>query len=378
MKSEKQKTEGKSLIPSWLLFLLFVIFLTTLGLVILISAGSAKEDSLVFFKKQATWLVIATVIGTAAAFINLNLLRKYALHFGVFSVLTLIAVAIPHIGKVVNGARRWIEVGPITFQPSDIGKIALVVLLAWYLQNNQRYMKTFLKGFLYPMTIAGFFFLLIIIEPDFGTATLCAIVSLSMIFLAGTKFLYIIAIFILGVAGILTLVYFDPVRWARLTSYLDLENNKLDGAYQLYQAILGFGAGGVDGAGLGQGRQQQFFLPEAHTDFIFAIVGEELGLVFTLLVVAAFFAMFLIVVSRLKKAPNIFELYIAAGSMLMITLQSIFNMGVVTGMFPTKGISLPFLSYGGSNLVAMSVFAGLLVNCLRSWNKPIKIKATLL
>lgn len=378
MKSEKQKTEGKSPIPSWLLFLLFVIFLTTLGLVILISAGSAKEDSLVFFKKQATWLVIATIIGTAAAFINLNLLKKYALHFGVFSVLTLIAVAIPHIGKVVNGARRWIEIGPVTFQPSDIGKIALVVLLAWYLQNNQRYMKTFLKGFVYPMTIAGFFFLLIIIEPDFGTATLCAIVSLSMIFLAGTKFLYIIAIFIFGVAGILTLVYFDPVRWARLTSYLDLENNKLDGAYQLYQAILGFGAGGVDGAGLGQGRQQQFFLPEAHTDFIFAIVGEELGLVFTLLVVAAFFAMFLIVVSRLKKAPNIFELYIAAGSMLMITLQSIFNMGVVTGMFPTKGISLPFLSYGGSNLVAMFVFAGLLVNCLRSWNKPIKIKATLL
>ena len=156
---------------------------------------------------------------------------------------------------------------------------------------------------------------------------------------------------------------------------MDVENTKLEGSYQLYQAILGFGSGGIDGAGIGQGRQQLSFLPEAHTDFIFAIVGEELGLFVTVLVVLMFAAIFATTMLSLKNAKNKFELYMASGACFMITFQAIFNMCVVTGLMPTKGISLPFISYGGSNLVVMFVFVGILLNCFRTWREPTQIRA---
>jgi len=377
MQSRQVKTENSlSLIRSWLVLLIPVIFLSSLGLIILISAGSSRGDTLVFFKKQCIWLCVAFVFGLVSCFISLNFLKKIAWILAGFSLSLLVLVLIPGIGKTVNGARRWIEVGPITIQPSDIAKIALVICLATYLQNNQRKIKTFVQGLVFPLMIIGAFAGLILKEPDFGTATLCIVVGFSLLYLAGVRLIFIAPFAALAALGVSILVYFDPVRLARFLSFLDVEGNKSSGTYQLYQAILAFGAGGVSGAGLGQGRQQLSFLPEAHTDFIFAVVGEELGLILTLCVVAAFFIIFLVAILKIRNAPNMFEFCIAIGSMLMITFQAVFNMGVVTGLFPTKGISLPYLSYGGSNLVAMFVFTGLLINCIRSWEKPIQIKAS--
>jgi len=377
MQDRQAKTENSlSLIRSWLVLLMPVIFLSSLGLIILISAGSSRGDTLVYFRKQCIWLGVAFVFGMIACFVNLNFLKRFAWILAGGSLSLLVLVLIPSIGKTVNGARRWIEIGPMTIQPSDIAKIALVICLATYLHDNQRKIKTFWRGLMFPLMIIGAFAALILKEPDFGTATLCIVVGFSLLYLAGVRLDFIAPFATLAVIGISVLVYFDPVRLARFLSFLDVEGNKSAGTYQLYQAILAFGAGGVSGAGLGQGRQQLSFLPEAHTDFIFAVVGEELGLILTLCVVAAFFLIFLVAILKIRNAPNLFEFSIAIGCMLMIVFQAVFNMGVVTGILPTKGISLPYLSYGGSNLVAMFVFTGLLINCIRSWEKPIKIKAS--
>ena len=166
-------------------------------------------------------------------------------------------------------------------------------------------------------------------------------------------------------------MYHDPVRLQRITSFLDVEGNRSDSSYQLWQGILAFGAGGVQGVGLGAGRQQMSFLPEAHTDFIFAIVGEELGLVFTLGVVTLFMTLFFVGVLQLKRAPNLYQYLLVMGALLFLTLQALINIGVVTGCLPTKGMSLPFISYGGSNLVFMFVLTGIILNGFRAWELPV-------
>jgi cell division protein FtsW len=173
-------------------------------------------------------------------------------------------------------------------------------------------------------------------------------------------------------AGIVTLaILHNPERLERVMVFMDPAASKSDASYQLWQAILAFGAGGVDGVGIGNGRQQMAFLPEAHTDFIFAIVGEELGVAFTLAVVFTFAIMFIAGVLHLRRAPNLFQYLLVAGALLLLTLQSVINLGVVTGLLPTKGMSLPFISYGGSNLLLMAAIVGLMINTQTAWSRPV-------
>lgn len=191
-----------------------------------------------------------------------------------------------------------------------------------------------------------------------------------MLFLAGVHLKYLIPTALVALTGFSVAVYLDPVRLQRITSFLDVEGNRSDSAYQLWQGILAFGAGGIQGVGLGAGRQQMSFLPEAHTDFIFAIVGEELGFVFTAGVVVLFMTLFFIGILQLKRAPNLYQYLLVMGALLFITFQALINIGVVTGCLPTKGMSLPFISYGGSNLVFMFVLTGIILNGFRSWELP--------
>ena len=361
---------------SWFFFVLPIVFLSSLGLLVLISAGSGRSDPYMFARKQAMWLAIAYCVGIFTAFIDIRVLKKMSIPLAVITVLFLVAVLIPQVGREVNGARRWISLGPILFQPSDLAKFAIVIALSTYLHANQRRMGSVLYGFIIPFSILGTFCALIILEPDFGTTALCGLVGTALIFLAGTKLRYLIPAALAAATLFCVMVYHNPVRFQRIISFLDFEANKSGGAYQLYQALLAFGTGGISGTGIGQGRQQIFFLPEAHTDFIFAIVGEELGLCFTLLVALMFFTLFISAVLSLPKAQNMYEFCLGTGAMLMIVVQALFNMCVVTGLAPTKGISLPFMSYGGSNLVAMFAFSGILLNCVLSWNKPTVIKSS--
>ncbi|MGK0176831.1 MAG: cell division protein FtsW [Lentimonas sp.] len=351
--------------------ILIVASLTFLGLVVLYSASrSLATDPTLLLRKQLIWFGIALIAGGVAMFVNLSALRKYAYFLAGGSVLMLILVMVPGIGVRVNGAQRWIDMGPMLLQVSEIGKLGLLFALAHYLAVNRRDFDDVLRGYIIPCGIVAVFCGLILIEPDFGTAFLCGTVGGMMLYLAGVRLKFLIPTGFLAIVLFSVAVYKDPVRLQRITSFLDVEGNRSDGSYQLWQGILAFGAGGIEGVGLGTGRQQMAFLPEAHTDFIFAIVGEELGLIFTIGVVILFMLLFYIGVLQLKRAPNLYQYLLVMGALLFVTLQALINIGVVTGCLPTKGMSLPFISYGGSNLVFMFVLIGLILNGFRAWELP--------
>ena len=361
---------GGPFIP--LFVITIALTLTTLGLVMLFSAGAAtKSGPYALVSKQAIWLGLSIVAGGVSAFVNLEWLRKRAwLLYGICA-LALVLVLVPGFGVKVNGAQRWLGLGPLRLQPSEFAKIGLVLILAVYLSANQREIKSLCRGFVYPSLILGLVLGLIMLQPDFGTTFLCGAVGATMMFLAGVSLRWLLPIAGLAVSGFALLVYLDPVRIRRVTSFLDVEANANDSAYQLWQGMLAFGVGGVDGVGLGKGRQQMHFLPEAHTDFIFSVIGEELGLIFSLGIVACFLALFVLVAWRLREAPNLYLFLIGSGAILAIALQAVINVGVVTGSMPTKGMSLPFISYGGSNLMVTFVLIGLILNVFRNWGGPV-------
>ncbi|MBL6837926.1 MAG: cell division protein FtsW [Puniceicoccaceae bacterium] len=357
--------------PIGLFIILIVVGLTFLGLVILFSASqSMHDDPTVLLKKQLIWLVLATIAGGIAMMVNLEALREYAYWLAAGSVLLLALVLIPGIGVEVNGARRWMDFGFMRLQVSEIGKLGLIFSMAHYLATYRRDFNRVLKGYFYPCVLLAIFCSLIILEPDYGTAFLCGAVGGCLMFLAGVRLKFLIPTAFAALSLFSVAVYHDPIRLSRITSFLDVEGNRSDSAYQLWQGILAFGAGGIHGVGLGSGRQQMSFLPEAHTDFIFAIVGEELGFLFTSGVVLLFMTLFFVGVLQLKRAPNLYQYLLVMGALLFITFQALINIGVVTGCLPTKGMSLPFISYGGSNLVFMFVLTGIILNGFRSWELP--------
>ena len=354
--------------PAGVFVCLIVVSLTFLGLVALFSASQAMhDDATVLLRKQVTWLIIASGAGLLAMFINLDRLRPYSYLLGAGSLLLLGAVLVPGIGVTVNGAQRWMDFGPMRLQVSEIGKLGLLFVMAHYLASNRRRLSHPLWGYFIPIGLLGIFCVLIILEPDFGTTFLCGAVGGVMLFLAGMRLMYLIPSAVAAVVSFSVLIYNDPVRLARITSFLDIEGNRSDSAYQLWQGILAFGAGGLQGVGLGAGRQQMSFLPEAHTDFIFSIIGEELGFFFTAGVVVLFMTLFFVGVMQLKRAPGLYHYLLMLGALLFITFQALINIGVVTGCLPTKGISLPFISYGGSNLVFMFTLIGIILNGFRNW-----------
>lgn len=370
---KEQPTAGHSFYQR----LLIIICVSTLILIGLISIFSATQSldagSYKFLERQIMWLGIAVVAGVFISLMDLERLKKLIPLAAVLAVVLLVLVLIPKVGHLVNGSRRWISFGAIGFQPSEFAKIPFVFLLAYYLSANQRYLKTLFRGFFLPLCMIGLFCIVIILEPDFGTCALYGAVGMMLLYLAGTRLTYLIPSVISGGTVFLYLIFQDEVRLRRLMSFLDVEANKNDGAYQLHQGQMAFGSGGVMGVGAGNGRFQNSFLPEAHTDFIFSIIGEEFGFMVTCLVLVLFLVIFCTIVLSMRRAPNLFQGLIVLGSLLMIMMQALINMGVVTGLLPTKGMSLPFISYGGSNLVVMCVFTGVLINCLRSWESlPIR------
>lgn len=343
--------------------------LTMLGLVMLFSAGVVK-DAHSLLTKQIIWIGLSVMIALYISFMDLEWLKKRSWWIFGFCVLGLVLTLVPGVGVKVNGAQRWIGLGPLRVQPSEFAKIGLVFALATFFSTNQREIKTFLKGFFLPSLIIGAICGLIILQPDFGTCFLCGAVAATLMFQSGTSLRWLLPVAGLAILAFCVLVYFDPVRIRRVTSFLDVEANANDSAYQLWQGMLAFGVGGLEGVGLGMGRQQMHFLPEAHTDFIFPVIGEELGLICTMSILLCFLFLFVLVSWKLRQAPKLYEYLLAMGSLLFVCLQAIINMGVVTGSMPTKGMSLPFISYGGSNLMVTFVFLGIIINVFRKWDNP--------
>lgn len=350
------------------------IGLTMVGLVMLFSAGAVRGAQDLLFK-QVVWVLLSILIGWYASVVNLEWVRKHAVIIFAFCILGLILTLIPGIGIKVNGAQRWIGLGPLRIQPSEFAKIGIVLILAKYFADQQREIGTFLKGFIFPSLLVGSICGMIILQPDFGTCFLCGAVGATLMFQAGVGLKWLLPVAGLAVAAFSILVYFDPVRIRRVTSFLDVEANANDSAYQLWQGMLAFGVGGLEGVGLGMGRQQMYFLPEAHTDFIFPVIGEELGLIATFSILVAFLVMFFTVGMKLRQVSRMNEYLLAMGALLFVVLQAIINMGVVTGCLPTKGMSLPYISYGGSNLLVTFIFVGLIINVLRRKDNPSPLQA---
>jgi cell division protein FtsW len=260
-------------------------------------------------------------------------------------------------------------------QPSELGKLALIIALAWYGDRYQRKMQTFRWGICLPVVIIAAILGLVFVEPDRGTTILLAAVSGSILLLAGVQWKFIIPPVILAAVGLVISILHDPMRLKRIFSWLDVEQNKEGVGYQAYQAMIALGSGGWTGLGLGNGRQKLGWVPEHHTDFIFSIIGEELGLLATLLVILAFVVIALCGIYIALHARDTFGTLLAIGITLLISLQAAINIGVVTSALPNKGLPLPFISYGGSNLLAMFTCVGILFSIARQAN-PAKISAS--
>ncbi|MDR2432775.1 MAG: putative lipid II flippase FtsW [Puniceicoccales bacterium] len=343
-----------------------------LGLIVLSSASLSFIKSENHFYKQLLWCVLGVPLFLIGCFVDLKFLKKHCSWILTFFAVALVIVLIPGIGKMVNGSRRWIAVGGFNVQVSEFAKVAVILWLAQYLNNSESNRSSFRIGFLIPLLVVASVCGLIFLEPDYGTAMLIGAVTITLLFLAGARLLYIWLAISGGLLAISILIYLNPTRMGRIVAFLDVENNKLAGAYQLWQGMLGFASGGLYGKGLGQGRQQLVYLPEAHTDFIFPIFSEELGSLAAISVLAIYLTLFLTVAHSAKKLLSNFTKFLSYGIALTIIYQVIINVGVVTGLFPTKGMGLPFISYGGSNLVLLSFMVGLLLNCFsegqREWD----------
>ena len=336
--------------------------LTFLGLTILFSASASyKQGAYFYLNKQLLGVAAAAALCLVVSRLNLDYLRRHVWWIAGVTLFLLALVLIPHLGIAVKGSKRWLGYGGARLQVSEFAKLTMVFCVAHYLAINQTRLGEFKPGYLYPLGIIGAFAGLVILEPDFGTT--------ALLVLAGAKWRYILPTVGAVALAFTVLVIHNPNRLRRITAFMDVEGNKNAGTYQLYQSLAAFAAGGVDGAGLGQGRQQLNFLPEAHTDMIFAVVGEELGLWFTLGVVVVFTVMFVAGLIHLRRAPNLFQFLLVTGCLLLICLQAVINLGVVTGLFPTKGMSLPFISAGLSNLLLMGLLLGILLNTQRTWGR---------
>lgn len=367
-------TVGRRLAPFILVGCVF--FLNGLGLIMLMSIGRADGAGLGgYFIRQLLWALIGILAFGSTFLVDFDRWRSAAWWLALGSVLLLLLVLIPGVGLKINGARRWLDLGPMNLQVSDVAKIGYIFCLAQYFSVFHRERHSFLKGFVFPVSIMVLFFALILLQPDFGTAFLFALVGGLMLFLAGTSLMFLVPSALAGLTLFAAAIYQDPVRLQRILSFMDVDANRSGGAYQLWQGIVGFASGGVTGVGLGNGRQAFAFLPEAHTDFIFPIIGEELGLVFTLTVSVVFLVFFMTTWHQLQKAPTLNAFLLVAGALFFITLQALVNMGVSMGLLPTKGMSLPFVSYGGSNLVVSYVLTGLICRHIWQWNNPPEFEA---
>jgi cell division protein FtsW len=354
-----------------------VTSLLALGLVMLYSSSMTQVGAQ-YLQLQLVWCSLGFVLCVAATVFDYQHLKKivWPLFLLAMILLLLVLLPLPHgLTKKINGAHRWFILPGMRLQPSELGKIALIIALAWYGDRYQRRMQTFRWGILIPVGIIGAILGLIFVEPDRGTTILLAAVSGAILLMAGVRWKFIIPPVILAAVGLVVSILHDPMRMKRIFSWLDVEQNKDGVGYQAYQAMIALGSGGWTGLGLGNGRQKLGWVPEHHTDFIFSIIGEELGLLVTLLVVLAFVVIAICGIYIAMHARDNFGTLLATGITLLISLQAAINIGVVTSALPNKGLPLPFISYGGSNLLAMFTCIGILLSVARQAH-PAKISAS--
>ncbi len=345
-----------------------VVGLIGFGVVMVYSASTVQgttqhHDPQFFLKRQGAFALVALVLFFVTSLVDYH--RLYKLTYPVLGTVGLLLVAcVAGLGHTGGGATRWLSVGPVHIQPAELAKLALVSWLAYSLAKKAEKVRTFTVGFLPHLLVAGVFVLLCMKQPDFGSAVVLLLLTFTMLFVAGAKVGYILGATILGGAFAVISIVSREYRYARYLAWMNMDQHRQDLAYQPFQSVMSFGSGGTFGLGIGRGLQT-LYLPEAHNDFIAAIVGEELGFIGVLGLCGIFFALVARGVRAALRAPDDYGSYLAFGISAMFGIQAILNLSVALAILPTKGLTLPFVSYGGSSLLMNALAAGVLLNISR-------------
>jgi cell division protein FtsW len=338
------------------------------GLVMVFSASGVMAENkftnaTYYLQRQIVWMLLGFGVLLVGSFIDYRQWKKWIpLVVGGCIVGLLLVLA---VGPQINGARRWLALGFFSIQPTEMAKLAVVLYLAAFLSNPQRRVTDWQRGFLPPVAMVGIMCGLIVVEPDLGSTVVISLVFVGMMYLAGARVRHLAYLGGPMILGVGALIWMSPERWERMTTFMNPFADRQGAGYQLVQSILALENGGLFGVGLGQGKQKLMFLPEGHTDFVLALVGEELGLIGT----CGLLALFAILVCKgfrvAALAPDLFGRYLALGITMLLGIQALINAGVVSGLLPTKGLTLPLVSYGGSSLLVTMLALGILLSVAR-------------
>ncbi len=315
-----------------------------------------------FVKKHLSYALAGLVLFIIAARVPYTFYRKMTYPILIAASVFLICIYIPKIGFSAGGARRWVRLGPLAFQPSEPAKLSVIFFLAYSLSAKAEKIKTFSAGFLPTMIFPGIVILLIMLEPDFGTAVTLASIVIIMNFIAGVRLRYLLGLGLAAVPFIYIVIHKFAYMMNRMRIFADPWKDPEGKGFQMVQSFLAFGSGGLHGVGLGEGKQKLFYLPEAHTDFILSVIGEELGLIGVGTVIFLYIVFLYCGVRIALKAKDLHGTYLVLGLTLMVVLQAAVNMAVVMGLLPPKGLPLPFISYGGTSLVVNMIAVGIILN----------------
>ncbi|MEY4705783.1 MAG: integral rane protein involved in stabilizing FstZ ring during cell division [Nitrospirota bacterium] len=361
---------GKQRVAADYTLLAVTMTLALVGLVMVFSAsaivaGNRFQDSGFFLKRQIAWLTFGFLLMHLTSRIDYTLWKKLSIPMLFCMVLLLLMVLVPGLGVAAKGARRWLRLGPISVQPAEMVKLVVVIYMAAYLTRKGDKITSFRDGLLPALIVLGVLSVLVLLEPDLGTVVVIGLVTIGLWFLAGARMAHLLTLGLCAIPAVLVLVLGSSYRRQRLMTFLAPWKEASAAGFQITQSFLAFGSGGPFGVGLGEGKQKLYFLPEAHTDFVLALVGEELGLLGTATVILLFAVFVWRGFQIAARAREPFGRYLGMGITLLIGGQALVNAAVVTGLLPTKGLTLPFVSYGGSSLVVSLIGVGVLLSISR-------------
>ena len=347
--------------------LLLTISLTCIGVVMVYSASAIMaderfHDGFYFLKRQLLYTLVGFGVMAIATYFNYKNWRKLAVVSLLVSIVLLGLLFVPGLGVRVGGAMRWLRIPGLTLQPAELVKLAMVLYLAHSLTRKKEKVQSFTKGYLPYMIVLGVLLLMLLKQPDLGSAMIIVGVAMSMLIVAGVRWRYLLPTVVMTLPVLYFLVMQVDYRRRRIMAFLNPWDDPFDTGFQIIQSLVAFGKGGVLGQGLGIGEQKLFYLPEAHTDFIFSVIGEELGLVGTVLVAALFLMLILCGIRIALQCQDPFGRNLAFGLSLLLGLEAFVNLAVCMGLLPTKGLALPFISYGGTSLVVSLLAVGILLN----------------
>ncbi len=350
----------------YILFFLSIL-ICIFGIIMIYSASSIWaefkfNDPLKYVKQQSLFFLIGIIVIIITTKLDLSILKKKANLILTICFVLLLLVLIPGIGSVRNGSRSWFGFGGLGIQPSEFAKIGLIIFTSKYLANNQKNMKDIKKGALPIFLVIAVFFLLIMLEPDFGTAMVITLTLVCLIFISGLKFSFFLKLGLLGLVGIVGLIAVAPYRIERIISFLNPWSDPLGSGYQIIQSLYAIGPGGLLGQGFMKSRQKHFYLPEPQTDFIFSIISEEFGFLGVIIVCSFFFIIFYRMLKIALKCNDLFYKYLTFGLAFGLLIQASLNLAVVVGLIPVTGVTLPFFSYGGSSLLVSMLSIGIVLN----------------